>query len=231
MKLIEINLIPPEEVPESPYTIRNIATLVISFMIAIALILLALQMNSLKGEYAQQKIQLLQRLKVYSRQKEKIDELQRKKTNLEQRYKLITEVLGQRITWYDKLSDMHRRIPENVWLSQIVMEIKKGEEFQEEKKVGVPVAKKDSKLRDLKEDVQSIILLHILGYTLELSKISGLIDKLSDSPFFEKTALQKIDKTKIKNRSVISFEITTQMSGLRSKPLSKVNGGLLNATP
>ncbi|MFQ6044390.1 MAG: hypothetical protein ACE5PV_26355, partial [Candidatus Poribacteria bacterium] len=94
MKLIEINLIPPEEVPESSYTIRNIATLVISFMIAIALILLALQMNSLKGEYAQQKIQLLQRLKVYSRQKEKIDELQRKKTNLEQRYKLITEVLG-----------------------------------------------------------------------------------------------------------------------------------------
>jgi hypothetical protein len=224
MKLIEINLIPPEEVPESPYTIRNIATLVISFVIAIGLILLTLQMSNLKSEYAQQKMQLLERLEVYSRQKENIDDLQKKKADLEQRYKLITEVLGQRITWYDKLSDMHRRIPEDVWLSQIVMEIKKTEDFQTEKRMGVPVAKESSELRDL-GNVHPIVLFHILGYTLELSEIGGLIDELNDSPFFEKTGLQKIDKAQIKNRPVISFEITTQMNGSHSKLLSKVNAG------
>jgi len=212
MKIIEISLLPPEEAPESPYTIRNIAILVISFVLAICLIVLALQVNGLKGEYAQRKEKLLQRLAVYKRQKEKIDELQKKKTDLEERYKLITDALGQRITWYDKLSSIHRQIPKSMWLSQVSMELGKAEKVQTKIRKNVTYSKKASKSQDLEKEVQPLILIHILGYTSELPEIGELIANLDNSPFFEKTKFEKINNTKINNRSVISFEIITQMT-------------------
>ncbi|HIE25992.1 TPA: hypothetical protein EYP66_01745 [Candidatus Poribacteria bacterium] len=216
MKIIEINLLPPEETPESPYGIRNIAILVLSFVIIFWLILLALQVNSLKNEYVRRKEKVLQKLAVYRIQKQKIDKLQKKKADLEERYKLITEVLGQRITWYDKLSVMHRQIPEDTWLSQVSMEIQQAEELQKEMQKSILTRKKTSRVKDLEKNVQPSILIHISGYTSELPKVGELIANLEHSPLFEKTRFTKIGNTEINARSAISFEIVTQVSGLRS---------------
>ncbi len=204
MKIIEINLLPPEEMPESLYGIRNIAILVISFVVAVWLILLALQVNILKSGYAQRKKELTQKLAIYRVQKQKIDKLQKKKADLEQRYKLITEVLGQRITWYDKLSIIHRQVPENTWLSQISMEVQESEKVQ----TGIQIATlRKTSPQGLKENGQPSILIRISGYTSELPKIGELIDNLDKLPFFEKTKFERIENTTINARATISFAI------------------------
>jgi Tfp pilus assembly protein PilN len=217
MKIIEIDLLPPEDIPESPYSLRNIAILVISFMIAVWLIFLALRMSSLKNEYAQREAELTQKLTAYKIQKEKIDRLQKRKAELEKRYELITDVLGQRITWHDKLIAMHRQMPENVWLSQVLLEIQEAEKSQTE------IQTKTSTPQVIKENVQLLMLFNISGYAIELPRVGELIANLDNSPSFEKTSFKKIDKTEINARSIISFNLTTQVSGLQSKLLSETS--------
>jgi Tfp pilus assembly protein PilN len=212
MKIIEINLLPPDKVPESPYSIYNIAILVISLVIATWLIFLSLQVNNLKNQYIQRKETLMQKLALYRGKKEKIDHLQQKKTELEQRYELITNALGQRITWHDKLNDIHRQIPENVWLAQILIEVQKSEELQKGIQKMLPQSKKTSAPQDLDENGQPLILLHILGYAKELPQVGELISNLDSSQFFEKTKFETIDKTEINTRSAIVFEITSQVN-------------------
>lgn len=208
MKIIEINLLPEEEAPESPYSIRNIAILVISFLIATFLVLLTWQLNGTKNEYAHRKKNLLQKLAIYKKQKKKIDELQKRKADLEQRYKLVTEVLGQRITWYDKLNVLHKQIPEKVWLSDISMEIQ--QEVGRSRKKSKPQNLKTSTV--LQGGDQPLILFHITGYTTELQKIGNLIANLDSSTLFDKTKFGKIENTTIMARSVISFEMTTRLT-------------------
>jgi len=219
MKIIEIDLLPPEDIPESPYSFRNIAILVISFMIAVWLIFLVLRMSSLKNDYARREAELTQKLTAYKIQKEKIDRLQKRKAELEKRYKLITDVLGQRITWHDKLIAMHREMPENVWLSEVLLEMQEAEKSQTE------TQPKTSTPQVIKEKVQPLMVFNISGYAIELPRVAELIANLDNSPAFEKTSFQKIDKTEINARSVISFDITTQVSGLQRKLLSETSLG------
>ncbi|MBM3239454.1 hypothetical protein FJZ31_24440 [Candidatus Poribacteria bacterium] len=219
MKIIEIDLIPPEDIPESPYSLRNIAILVISFMIAVWLIFLVLRMSSLKNDYAQREAELTQKLTAYKIQKEKIDRLQKRKAELEKRYKLITDVLGQRITWHDKLIAMHREMPENVWLSEVLLEMQEAEKPQPETQT------KTSTPQVIKENVQPLMVFQISGYAIELPRVGELIANLDNSPAFEKTSFQKIDKTEINARSIISFDITTQVSGLQRNLLSETSIG------
>ena len=211
MKIIEVNLLPPEEAPESPYSIRNIAILVISFVIVIWLIFLTWQATILKSEYVQRKKELMQKLEVYRIQRERIDKLQKKKNDLEKQYELVTNVLGQRITWHDKLSIMHKQIPENLWLSQVSIEFQEEEKPQMEFQRSILTSKKTLKPQNLEEKVEQPMLLDILGYATDLPKVGELIDNLDNSKFFEKTKFKKVDNAKINNISLISFEIVTQV--------------------
>lgn len=121
MKVVEVNLLPPEYAPESPYSVRNIIVLLLSFLILGFLMLISFQLLALKGRYMAENARLITTINALKREKEKLDSLLERESELERRYKMVREVLGERRTWSDKLADIWRAMPSGVWLRSIEM--------------------------------------------------------------------------------------------------------------
>ena len=225
MKIIEINLLPPEYAPPSPYNFRNIATFALSLLVVIFLILLALRMVNLKNKYNSEYKQLMQNIEMYGKQKQQVNKLREQQTILNQRRDMLLELIGQRFTWSDKLISLYEQIPENLWLSSISLERQevevpettgKGEKKDKSppKKGKTPATKQRGETASQNEEtsVQQLIRLHLSGDALKLPQISGLITRLDESPFFEKTKLLSIGQSEREGHAVMSFEITTQLT-------------------
>jgi Tfp pilus assembly protein PilN len=242
MKIIEINLLPPEYKPPSPYSFRNIAIFAISLLVAIFLILLVLLMVNLKNKYNNEYKQLTRNIEIYGKQKQEIEKLKKREAALNQRRNMLMELIGQRFTWYDKLINLYEQIPENLWLSSISVERQEIEipKIKEEKDkspptgkppAGKPPATTKKKPPATKQtvetasqqkgeavspgeekNVQQIILLNISGDAMELQQISKFIASLDESSSFEKTKLLSIGQNEKEGRSVMSFEIATQLT-------------------
>lgn len=211
MKIIEINLLPTEYRPPPLYSLRNIAILVLLFLVVSFLILLALQTGNLKNEYDNECKQLMQNIKIYKKQKQQIDKLMKRENALNHRREIILELIGQRFTWSDKLISLYEQIPDNLWLSSILLERKKIEVSKTTSKLDK--REKKEKSQNEEKEVPQVILLHILGDTLALPQISEFIVRLDESPSFENTELLSIGRSEKKGRSVMSFEIITQLKG------------------
>ena len=214
MKIIEINLLPPEYAPPPLYSFRNIAIFALSLLIASFLPLIALRMTNLKNEYDRKYKQLMRNIEMYGKQKLQINKLKEQEATLTQRRKMLMELIGQRFTWSDKLISLYNKIPEDLWLSSISLERQEiqilkttGEEKKGNK--ASPARNKAVAQNSEEENVQQLILLHILGDALGLPQIGEFIARLDESPAFEGTKLLSIGQNERKGRPVMSFEITT----------------------
>lgn len=212
MKIIEINLLPTEYTPPSPYNLRNIATSVLSLLVAIPLILLALRMVNLKNEYNEEYKQLIENIKVYEKQEQQINELKRREAALDRRRGILMKLIGQRSTLSNKLIDLHEQIPENLWLSNIMLE---HQEIKEPTKTargkgGKSVTKQEDESEEKK--IQRFIQIQISGDALKIQQISEFIARLDKSPSFENTKLLSIGQIEKKGRTVMSFDIITRLA-------------------
>ncbi len=212
MRIIEINLLPPEYTPPSPYSLRNIATSVLSLLVAVLLILLALPMVNLKNEYNKEYKQLVRNIGMYGKQKQQINELKRREVALDRRRGILMELIGQRTTLSDKLIDLYEQIPENLWLSDILLERK---EIKEPTKTArAKGGKSATKQEDESEEksIQRFIQIQISGDALKIQQISEFIARLDKSPSFENTKLLSIGQIEKKGRTVMSFDIITRLA-------------------
>jgi len=206
MKTIEINLLPPEYVPPSPYSFRNIAIFVISLLTAIFLTVVAVRAISLKNRYDREYKQLMRSITAYGKQKQQINKLREWEAALSQRRTMLAELIGHQFTWSDKLIDLYEQIPENLWLSSISSERIEASKTTSEK------GKKGESSQGEGKNGRLLILLHISGEALELQQISEFIARLDESPYFEKTKLLSIGRTEGEGRPLMSFRITTQLT-------------------
>jgi len=225
MKIIEINLLPPEYAPPSPYSFRNIAMFALSLLVAILLIPLALRMVNLKNKYNSEYKQLMQNIEMYGKEKQQVNKLKEQETILNQRRDMLLELIGQRFTWSDKLINLYEQIPENLWLSSISserqeIEVPETTSKREEKDKSPPKKEKPPATKQRGEtasqneetSVQQLIRLHLSGDALKLPQISEFITRLDESPFFEKTKLLSIGQSEREGHAVMLFEITTQLT-------------------
>lgn len=187
MKIIDVNLLPPEYAPESPYSLRNVAILVSSFLIAGFLVALAFQILSLKESYMRENLRLMAMLSKLREEKKRVEELLARKREIERRYRMIEKALGGRVTWSDKLSEIWRAVPEGVWLQEVSLRraLSRGER---------PI-----------ETFQ----LKITGESEGLSSIEELLKRIQALPWIEEADFSSINRRLSPGgREVYAFEIS-----------------------
>lgn len=116
---IEINLLPSEYVPESPYSLRNISFLVLSVFILCFLAADVVKVTSLEKDLEQYKQNMLALIASRGPFKQKVERLRKQASLLNERRAELAAVIDQRTTWSDKLSLVYAQIPIGVWLSEI----------------------------------------------------------------------------------------------------------------
>ncbi|MCD6507019.1 PilN domain-containing protein [Candidatus Poribacteria bacterium] len=180
MKVVEVNLLPPEYAPESPYSVRNIIILLLSFLILGFLILIALQLVALKERYVAENVRLVTAINAFKKEKGKLDSLLERKSELEKRFEMVREALGRRRTWADKLTDIWRAIPDGIWLQGIYL---RGVESQ-----GIPS-------------------LRISASALDLGRIEKFIRRLKRSPYFKGVISISVNRQTTSGGGFYNFEL------------------------
>ena len=208
MRTIEINLLPPEYAPENPYSIRNIAFLVLSLFILIFLALDVHQVIEREKSLDRRNQNMLHMLENFRQVKDNIEILRRQTTLLHERRNLLEAVVNRRTTWSDKLSQIYAQIPVDVWLSQISLERQKIIPSPEKKVQDESHAMNGEQSQKVGEQ----IVLYILGDARDLSRITEFISRLEAISCLENTQFHTIDQRKETGRSVMSFEITAKVN-------------------
>ena len=223
---IEINLLPPEYAPKSPYSPRNISFIVLSFLLLSFLVVDALQVIHREKEFNQRAQDMLRMAGRFSQLNKSIKALRERTALLNKRYNDLVEVLNQRVTWSDKLSQIHAQIPADVWLLEVSLERKMPQ---------IPLVKmtqdKSNKSTQSKtnkptstpppQKPQEQIILHILGEATDLTRIAEFIDRLETIPFIASMQFSSSDQRAIGEHLVMSFEIIAQVTTEEETPLNK----------
>ena len=209
MRTIEVNLLPSEYAPESPYSLRSISFLVLSF-----LILIFLTLNSHKVIDREKALNLrsqgiLRKIDHFRQVKSNSEKLRERTTLLYERRDHLAEVINRRTTWSDKLGQIYTRIPAGMWLSEISIE---REEVIPLPTEGVPDRSNHTAEEETSEEQSEQIILYILGDAKDLSRITEFISRLETLSFLANPQLHSIDKDPKVGRSTMSFEITAQVN-------------------
>lgn len=186
MKVVEVNLLPPEYAPESPYSVRNVIMLLLSFLILGLLIIIALQLVTLRERYVAENVRLVTAINALKREKEKLDSLLEREAELKERYGMVKETLGRRMTWSDKLADIRRAMPNGVWLRSIYMRRAEGG--------GNPS-------------------LSISACASDLRQIEDFVRRLKGLPYFEGTISVSIDRQTASEGALYNFELKLSLGG------------------
>jgi Tfp pilus assembly protein PilN len=197
MKIIEVNLLPPEYAPESPYSLRNIIVLVLSFLLIGSLVVIAFQMLAMKESYMRENARLMTAISAFRKEKEKLDALLERRSELERRYRMLEKALGGRITWADKLAEICGVIPNEVWLQDISlqrMRVMTDVQDQEEQAEAVEVS-----------------LIKMTGQASGLKPIEELIRRLKGLSYIEDPNFTSIDRRSMAGHELYQFELTAQV--------------------
>ena len=207
MKIIDVNLLPPEYAPESPYSLRNVIILVTSFLTAGFLVLLAFQILGLKEDYMRENARLVAILSKLRKEKSRVEELLARKAEIERRYRMIERALGGRITWSDKLSQIWRAVPEGVWLQEVSLH--RTAEREERPKREGKARKGEAKKAEKEAATVETFQLRITGESAGLSSIEELLKRIQELPWIEEADFSSINKRfSSDEREVYGFEIT-----------------------
>ena len=204
MKTIEVNLLPVEHLPENPFSLRNTLYLVLSLLVLIFLGVDTHQIYEREQTFKAESEQLVDGIGKFRQLKTHIDMLRRRTALLRDRSSLITEVISHRLTWSDKLSEIYLQVPADVlWLSEISLERRlpnqvRANPTKKDKKTTVPQ--------------QEQFFLHIVGEAKDLSNIAEFIFRLEEISFLGNTQFRTIDEKEETGRTVMSFEIFTQVN-------------------
>ena len=214
---IEINLLPSEYAPQSPYSLRNISFLVLSFMIAGFLVIDVLQITHREKDLDQYlNVQVLNELRKFGTRLVDMKRLKEQTALLHERRNLLAEVISRRTTWSDKLSRVYAQIPSDVWLSEISV---KREVFQ------IPIAteKQDKQNKPTpatpQQESPKQIVLYISGSAKDLSRIAEFITRLETLPFLANIRFNSSNQIEQADQFVMSFEIIARVNTEGDTPL------------
>ena len=192
--IIEINLLPSEYAPVSSFNIRNALFLVFSVIILAFLALNTLEIIKSKDAFKKRNQQLSQETLRFSSFQKKIAKLKIRTTLLNKRRTQLLAVVNQRITWSDKLSQIYRLVPPEVWLSEI------------------SVSSETRRTPTSASQGEKYLVLHIKGESKGLTGVEKLIAGLEAVPFLEDPRFTSINQKELVGRLVMSFEIIAQVN-------------------
>ena len=188
MKIIEINLLPPEYAPESPLSLRNVIMLILSFLVAGFLAVIAFQMLAVKESYMRENARLLTTISNFRREKERLDALLKRESELKRRYEVVEKALGVRETWSDKLAHLWNVIPEGIWIQDLSVQ----------------------RERTRKEEGWTI---KMRGYSSELEHIERLIRHMEEIPYVENPIFSSIQRQQISaEHDIYRFEVQAEVN-------------------
>jgi len=207
---IEINLLPREYLPQSPYSLQNTSFLVLSFLIVGFLMIDVLQITHREKALDQYlNVQVLNELQKFGTRLVDMRRLKEQTAILHERRNLLAEVINRRTTWSDKLSQVYAQIPSDVWLSEISV---KRDVFQ------IPVAKEKQDQQNKptpatpQQESPKQIVLHISGMAKDLARIAEFIARLEALPFLDNIRFNSSKQTEQDDQFVMSFEIIARVN-------------------
>lgn len=172
--MITINLLPKERRQSSTNWLLNIAIVLISLVLVTVVCLATLGANVL-AVASQARINHLEaQIEELEPILAKADELESKKAVLDEKEQIIETLVGRRIRWGQKLNELARLIPKDVWLEGVELETKYVIE-----KVEPPPSKRNSRrpTKPKRKEIRSDYL-HIYAVTNDLERKSALQGEL-----------------------------------------------------
>ncbi len=197
--MIEINLLPKEFQKKGfsisfdktfMYVLGGVAALII-FMVAVSL-----YQNYRIGEMKDNLKEAQGKIDNYREEVNQIDELNKLKAEVLSRISAIQTIDKNRTYWVDLLSDLTKRVPAYIWLTDFEQGVAKTKRQPPKTKGKAPQKAKPINVKST-----------LKGYAFSLNSLAAFIIQLNKSAYFDNLSISSIELEEIEKKPMYSFSI------------------------